>query len=61
MNIPILGSIIESWEAKRRIKELKNSSKSDEAIYTKSVCRGHENAHKNRIESEYKIALEAIS
>ena len=61
MNIPILGNIIESWEARRRIKELKNSSKSEEAIYTKSVCRGHENAHKNRIESEYKRALEAIS
>ena len=61
MNIPILGGIIESWEARRRIKELKSSSKSEEAIYTKSVCRGHENAHKSRIESEYSTALEAIS
>ena len=61
MNIPILGSIIESWEARRRIKELKLSSKSEEAIYSKSVCRGHENAHKSRIEAEYDAALEAIS
>ena len=60
MNIPILGSIIESWEARRRIKELKSSSKSEEAIYSKSVCRGHENAHKSRIESEYSMALEAV-
>lgn len=61
MNIPILGRAIESWEARRRIKELKSVSKSKEAIYSKSICRGHENAHKSRIEAEYNAALEAMS
>ena len=59
MRIPFLGLIIENWEAKRRIKEL-TVSKSDEAIYSKSVCRGHENAHKKRIEHEYSKVMEAI-
>lgn len=59
MRLPLLGSIIENWEANRRIKEL-TISKSDEAIYSKSVCRGHENAHKKRIEHEYSKAMEAI-
>jgi len=59
MRLPFLGPIIENWEAKRRIKEL-TISKSDEAIYSKSVCRGHENAHKKRIEHEYSKAMEAI-
>ena len=59
MRLPLLGSIIENWEANRRIKQLTNS-KSDEAIYSKSVCRGHENAHKKRIEHEYSKAMEAI-
>lgn len=59
MRIPLVGSIIENWEANRRIKEL-TFSKSDEAIYSKSVCRGHENAHKKRIEHEYSKAMEAI-
>jgi predicted nucleotidyltransferase len=60
MNIPILGSVIESWEARRRIKELKSASQSEEAVYSKSICRGHENAHKSRIEAEYTTALEAM-
>lgn len=59
MRLPLLGSIIENWEANRRIKQL-TISKSDEAIYSKSVCRGHENAHKKRIEHEYSKAMEAI-
>ncbi len=61
MKIPILGSVIESWEAARRIKQLKLTSTSDEAIYSKSICRGHENAHKTRIEAEYHNVLEASS
>ena len=60
MNIPILGRFIESWEASRRIKELTRSSKSSESIYSKSVCRGHENAHKTRIEERYNHVIEAI-
>ena len=59
MRLPLIGSIIENWEANRRIKQL-TISKSDEAIYSKSVCRGHENAHKKRIEHEYSKAMEAI-
>ena len=59
MRLPLIGSIIENWEANRRIKQL-TISKSDEAIYSKSVCRGHENAHKRRIEHEYSKAMEAI-
>ncbi|MEJ6524738.1 MAG: hypothetical protein QNL65_11250, partial [Opitutales bacterium] len=61
MKIPILGSIIENWEASRRIKELNASSNSKEVVYSKSVCRGHENSHKTRIEAEYTNAIEAIS
>ena len=53
MRLPIFGNFIESWEANRRIKELTKHSTSTEAIYTRSVCRGHENEHKKRIENEY--------
>ena len=60
MKLPLLGRIIERWESSRRINELKESSKSTEAIYSKSVCRGHENSHKTRIESEYNHAMEAV-
>lgn len=60
MKIPLLGQIIESWEARRRIKQLKLTSTSDEALYSKSICRGHENSHKTRIEAEYQNVLEAI-
>jgi len=60
MKIPLLGQIIESWEARRRIKELKLTSTSNEALYSKSICRGHENSHKTRIEAEYQNVLEAI-
>ena len=61
MKLPLLGQLAESWEAQRRIKQLKSTSTSDEAFYSKSVCRGHENSHKTRIEAEYQNALEAIS
>ena len=61
MRLPLLGRVIESWEASRRIKQLTDSSKSKEAIYSKSVCRGHENSHKSRIEAEYSNVIEAIS
>ena len=60
MRIPFLGGIIESWEASRRIKQLRNLSQSKEAVYSKSVCRGHENSHKLRIEGEYSNVIEAI-
>ena len=61
MKIPLLGQLIESWEARRRIKQLKSTSTSDEAYYSKSICRGHENSHKTRIEAEYQHVLEVIS
>ena len=61
MRLPLLGRIIETWEASRRIKQLTDSSESKEAIYSKSVCRGHENSHKSRIEAEYSNVIEAIS
>lgn len=61
MNFPLLGWVIESWESRRRIKQLKTSSQSTEAIYSKSICRGHESNHKSRIEAEYNLAIEAIS
>ena len=60
MRIPFLGGIIESWEASRRIKQLRNLSQSKEAVYSKSICRGHENSHKLRIEGEYSNVIEAI-
>lgn len=60
MRVPLLGKFIESWEASRRIKELTHSSKSKEAVYSKSVCRGHENSHKSRIEAKYTHVTEAI-
>jgi len=61
MKLPLFGQLAESFEAQRRIKQLKSTSTSDEAIYSKSVCRGHENSHKTRIEAEYQNVLEAIS
>jgi predicted nucleotidyltransferase len=61
MRIPFLGGIIEKWEASRRIKQLTNLSRSEESIYSKSICRGHENSHKLRIEKEYNKVIEAIS
>jgi hypothetical protein len=60
MKIPLFGDVIELWEARRRIKQLKLTSTSNEAIYSKSICRGHENSHKTRIEAEYQHILEAI-
>jgi len=60
MKLPFLGNIIESWEASRRIKQLTTLSQSTEAFYSKSICRGHENSHKSRIEAEYSNAIEAI-
>ena len=60
MRIPLIGGIIEKWEASRRIKQLTNSSQSEEAVYSKSICRGHENSHKLRIETEYNKVVEAI-
>lgn len=60
MNFFVLGSIIELWEATRRIRTLKKTSISNEAIYTKSICRGHEHSHKKRIELEYLQTLEAM-
>ena len=61
MKLPLLGRIIESWEARRRIKQLKLASTSNEAFYSKSICRSHESSHKTRIEAEYQNILEAIS
>ncbi|MGY8716104.1 MAG: nucleotidyltransferase domain-containing protein [Candidatus Poseidoniales archaeon] len=60
MGLPFLGNIIESWESSRRIKQLSTLSQSTEAFYSKSVCRGHENSHKSRIEAEYSNVIEAI-
>jgi predicted nucleotidyltransferase len=60
MRLPFLGNIVESWESSRRIKQLSNSSQSTEAFYSKSICRGHENSHKSRIEAKYRNAIEAI-
>ena len=53
MTLPVLGPVIERWESARRIKELKTASESGEAVYTRSVCRGHEHRHKQRIETTY--------
>ena len=61
MTLPLFGSIIERWESSRRIKQLTAASGSSEAIYTKSVCRGHEHEHKQRIEANYAHVLEAMS
>ena len=60
MTLPVLGPVIERWESSRRIKELMMASKSGEAVYTKSVCRGHEHQHKQRIETTYKRIVEAM-
>lgn len=60
MRAPIIGKFVESWEANRRIKELTTGSKSNESIYTKSICRGHENEHKNRIENEYRDVIGGV-
>lgn len=60
MSLPVIGRIVEIWEANRRIKQLSTNSKSSEAIYSKSICRGHENSHKRRIEKEYSAIVEAV-
>ena len=46
MRLPLIGRVVERWEANRRIKQLTTNSKSSEAIYSRSICRGHENAHR---------------
>ena len=60
MTLPVLGPVIERWESARRIKELKTASESGEAVYTRSVCRGHEHRHKQRIETTYTRIVEAM-
>tara|TARA_S200000501_G_C20810048_1_gene737939 strand:+ start:406 stop:1254 length:849 start_codon:yes stop_codon:yes gene_type:complete len=50
MRFPILGSMAEAWEARRRITRYRKGSKSIEAIYDRLRCIGHENAHRSRIE-----------
>jgi len=60
MKLPLLGQLIESWEARRRIKQLELASTSHEAFYSKSICRGHENSHKTRIEAEHQNILESV-
>jgi len=60
MRLPLIGRVVERWEANRRIKQLTNNSKSSEAIYSRSICRGHENAHKSRIEQQYAGLTEAV-
>lgn len=60
MTLPVLGPVIERWESARRIKELKTASESGEAVYTRSVCRGHEHRHKQRIETMYTRIVEAM-
>lgn len=60
MTLPIIGSMIEHWESSRRIKQLKMASESAEAVYTKSICRGHEHEHKQRIEANYSFIVEAM-
>jgi len=60
MTLPVLGPVIERWESARRIKELKTASESGEAVYTRSVCRGHEHQHKQRIETTYTRIVEAM-
>lgn len=60
MRLPLIGRVVERWEANRRIKQLTTNSKSSEAIYSRSICRGHENAHKSRIEKQYASITEAV-
>ena len=50
MRFPIVGTITEAWEARRRISRYTKSSKSMESIYDRLRCIGHENAHRSRIE-----------
>ena len=54
MTLPLVGRIVERWEASRRIKQLMAATSTTEAVYSRSVCRGHENAHKQRIERRYR-------
>jgi len=54
MTLPLVGRVVERWEASRRIKQLTSTTSTTEAVYSRSVCRGHENAHKQRIETRYR-------
>ena len=58
--MPIFGRMFERFESRRRMRELKRLSESDEAIYTKSICRGHENNHRKSIEQRLEEAMEAL-
>tara|TARA_B110000444_G_scaffold50775_1_gene46783 strand:+ start:876 stop:1739 length:864 start_codon:yes stop_codon:yes gene_type:complete len=55
--IPLVGRLFERFESSRRIRQLTQSSQSSEAIYTRSVCRGHENNHKTSIEQRLEEAM----
>ena len=50
MRIPIIGKIIERWEAGRRISQCSKDSTSTESVYEIYRCIGHESAHRTRIE-----------
>lgn len=58
--MPLLGRMFERFESSRRIRELKRASRSSEAIYTRSVCRGHENNHRTSIEHRLEQAMEGL-
>jgi hypothetical protein len=58
--MPLLGRMFERFESSRRIRELKRLSHSSEAIYTRSVCRGHENNHRTSIEHRLEQAMEGL-
>ncbi len=58
--MPLLGRMFERFESSRRIRELNQLSQSSEAIYTRSVCRGHENNHKTSIEQRLEQAMEGL-
>ena len=58
--MPLLGRLFERFESSRRIRELKRASRSSEAIYTRSICRGHENNHRTTIEQRLEQAMEGL-
>jgi len=58
--MPLLGRLFERFESSRRIRELTRLSHSSEAIYTRSVCRGHENNHRTSIEQRLEEAMEEL-
>lgn len=61
MRSPFAGRWAERWEAGRRIRTLRSTTRSNETTYARDRCIGHENAHRSRIEQSMAQILKEAS